>query len=713
MSPEQAEMSSLDIDTRSDIYSLGVLLYELLTGTTPFDPRELAVGGLEHVRLTIREREPVRPSTRLSTMGERELTTTASLRQADPARLIHALRGDLDWIVIKCLEKDRTRRYETANGLAMDVQRYLADMPVVARPPSKLYRFQKLVRRNRVAFAAANAVALSLLVGFGTSTWMFVQERRARQRAVTAERTQERLRQDAEEARTNEAYHRRLAEQARANEARLRLQAEAAERIAQSEASQLGEAMMSLGNLSAAEDYLRNALEMQRRLPGGEHLEVAISLKNLAKVLAMQEKLAEAETRYREALAIEKQELGESNTTVAATLGNLGLVSQRQGELEEATAHYRDFLEITRSGGDIEPSTPNHLLGLVLHHLAEALYHLGDVQGARPFAEEAIAQYKRHLDWPANERHHAVKILRSILADLGDARGLAALEADSQAMETEAHRRETLTPSAPPPNAPPRVRADFFAQRGRWKEAVVDAARALEAAPHDHMLYHSLAPLLVATGDIAGYQRLCQRILAQFGGTNNPCSRDRIARDAIAASSWLVPPRGDPAVADRMAKDCLILPLSGVDLHVVEELAEAAVAEGERNRFLPYFHCTRGLADYRRGKFPSAIDWMQKTLANDRGRAGHQWDDYLYVEAYTVIAMAHYRMGAIPEARSALATAEEHARKALPRLDSGLIGTIWRDWIVAHALLDEANQLMAPGREASDKQETPDSPGGE
>jgi len=180
MSPEQAELSGLDIDTRSDIYALGVLLYELLTGRTPFDAKELLQAGLDEMRRRIREEEPVRPSTRLSTLADADLTEVARQRQSEPAKFARFIRGDLDWIVMKCLEKDRTRRYETANGLAMDLRRYLNNEPVVARPPSASYRFQKLVRRNKLAVAAVTGVAIALLLGMGLSTWLGLAERKAR-----------------------------------------------------------------------------------------------------------------------------------------------------------------------------------------------------------------------------------------------------------------------------------------------------------------------------------------------------------------------------------------------------------------------------------------------------------------------------------------------------------------------------------------------------
>src|SRR5438067_3333611 len=183
MSPEQAEMSGLDIDTRADIYSLGVLLYELLTGATPFDQERLRTASFDEIRRIIREEEPPKPSTRITTLGQ-AATTASTRRRSDPRRLGRLFRGELDWVVMKCLEKDRNRRYETANGLARDLERYLHDQPVHACPPSAAYRLKKVLRRYRGPVLGAAVVLLALAAGVVASTWQAVRARHAAREAV-------------------------------------------------------------------------------------------------------------------------------------------------------------------------------------------------------------------------------------------------------------------------------------------------------------------------------------------------------------------------------------------------------------------------------------------------------------------------------------------------------------------------------------------------
>lgn len=206
MSPEQAEMSGLDIDTRSDVYSLGVLLYELLTGATPFDTKELMASGVDEMRKIIRERDPVRPSTRVSE------TMTANGRSASGLRL-ESIAHDLDWIVMKCLEKDRSRRYETANGLAMDLQRYLANEPILARPPSLKYRVQKAYRRNRYLVGGSAVVAVMLVLGVIVASYSWKREKAARLDADDARRGAESLAEFADRAREDADRYAREAKQ--------------------------------------------------------------------------------------------------------------------------------------------------------------------------------------------------------------------------------------------------------------------------------------------------------------------------------------------------------------------------------------------------------------------------------------------------------------------------------------------------------------------
>jgi WD40 repeat protein len=251
MSPEQAEMSGLDIDTRSDIYSLGVFLYELLAGSTPFDAKELMSHGIDAMRKTIREKEPPRPSTRLATLQGDELTTTARRRSTDTLKLMRELKGDLDWIVMKCLEKDRTRRYETANGLAFDLKRHLNNEPVLARPPSAAYKFHKAFRRNKLAFSAGGAITVALLLGIIASTWQSVRATHAKQQALAAQA-------QAIEAQANET---KLREQAQAEELAARQRAYASDMNVAAQA-------LAGNNLGRALDLLNR----QRPRPGQRDL---------------------------------------------------------------------------------------------------------------------------------------------------------------------------------------------------------------------------------------------------------------------------------------------------------------------------------------------------------------------------------------------------------------------------------------------------------
>jgi len=353
MSPEQADLSGVDVDTRTDVYSLGVLLYELLTGSPPFDGGSLRKAGLDEIRRAIRERDPARPSMRLSTMASADLTATAQHHQSLPPALIRSVRGDLDWIVMKALEKDRRRRYETANGLAMDVQRYLANEPILARPPSKLYKLQMTVRRNKLLFIGMGVIALLLVVSLIAVSASLARERRSRHEAEAASAKSQQVTKFLEDMLNGVAPSVALGRDTTTLRAILD---QTAERVGKEMTNQpaveaelrtlIGRLYRDIGNFDRAEEMNRAALTIDRKLFGPDSPEAAASLNDLGLALMAKNKPSEAERADEEALAIRRRLFGNENADAATSLNDLSAVYRQSGRLTEAEPMAREALEI-------------------------------------------------------------------------------------------------------------------------------------------------------------------------------------------------------------------------------------------------------------------------------------------------------------------------------------------------------------------------------
>ena len=435
MSPEQAEMGPQDIDTRSDIYALGVLLYELLTGRLPFEQKEMLEAGLDEMRRLIREKEPPKPSTRLSTLAHGDLTAIARSRQTEPPRLLHLVRGDLDWIVMKCLEKDRARRYDTPNGLARDLERHLNHEPVTAAAPSPFYRMGKFVRRHRVGLATAAALLVLVVAGVVASVWQAVRATKAEGQARTVATFLKNMLNGVRPSRALGRDTKMLREILDRTAGSLGKDLRNQPAVEAELRSTVGGVYLDLGEYEKAETMHRAALALRKEVFGYEHPDVAESLDELGNALYRQSKLTEAETTHREALALRRKLLGSRHPKVAASLNNLANTLREQGRLAEAEAMFREALVLRRE-----------LLGSNHAETAETVDNLGAIlslqdkfQEAETMQREALALDKRLL----GNDHPDVALSLNNLADTLTAEGKLD-EAEARSREALALRRKVL-----------------------------------------------------------------------------------------------------------------------------------------------------------------------------------------------------------------------------------------------------------------------------
>jgi tetratricopeptide (TPR) repeat protein len=443
--------------------------------------------------------------------------------------------------------------------------------------------------------------------------------------------------------------------------------------------------------LAEADALIREALEIRQKLFGEQSLEVADSLHNLCVLLGDQGNRRESEATARKMLAMRRQLLGDEHVLVAEALMDVAWAIGFNGKSAEAESLEKEALAIRRNIlGDTHPDVAN-----TLSLLADRMRQRGDIKEAHYILKAAISIQGKLL----GEQHPAwidsMRVLALVLEGEGnwaeaetahrktlelrrkregnedpqtftETEGLVrVLRNQKKYSEAEQIVNEALTPAFTNKSARAKLvslRCDLMARQGHWREATADAALALELEPADHYRYHMLAPLLVITGNRAGYEQLCRRIVMTFTNTLNPY------------------------IAERMAKDCLLATNSAVDFVLADKLADVAVSRGSGQSSLPYFQTCKALSQYRQGRFAEAIEWAEKARNGPHPHASGQ--------ACAVLAMAHWQLGHKDDARALLVQGDALVPKIsfLPNIKN--IGGDWLPWLFARISLDEATALV-------------------
>ena len=701
MSPEQIDLGGPELDARCDIYSLGVLLYELLTGRTPFDARELIRSGVDQMRRTLLEREPCYPSTRLRALSGEELAKTARHRGLAPPQLASKLRGDLDWIVMKALEKDRSRRYQTANDLAMDVRRYLASEPALARPPNRWYLLRKRVRRNRVMFAAGAAVAAALLIGAVTTTWLYLQERAAERRAAAAQQ-----------------------------EVDSRRAVEIAGRVAQAE------------GLVAREDFAGADKQLDGIALENPSAEAAAMLRKLGNWDAENGRWQQAAARIKQLVRVDREEslnaVMVDHLALGPALVNAGELDDYERFRREMLARYgatgnddgdlmikftlllpanQQFVESLLPQAEITERELEKFLASAKRNTDEAWapLSLGLFEYRRGHYAKAAEWCQRCLDYPEYvvPRSAAAEAILAMscwqmkqkedaLLALQQARdmfsgkfkpgtGVATggqyywfdwefagiLMREGQKLFTEADPSlAKLFQGSPSAERAAFLRAkgEWYAARQEWREAANNFETLLTANQQDDWNvatqdFLDCGALLAEVRDDASYYRVRNEAVARFSGTENRLAAERILRICLLR----------PVDANLMAA---LAPMAD---RVARPLGRDEEKLGQDRSYSAWHAVTMLFLAGRHGDFVKCADWSRRAIASG--------DDLPFSTsiAHSGLAMSLYQLRQDDAARLELQQAQNLVENGLKK---GLDQSSWCDWLCAHVMLREATILL-------------------
>jgi serine/threonine protein kinase/tetratricopeptide (TPR) repeat protein len=693
MSPEQAQLSGIDIDTRSDIYSLGVLLYELLTGTTPFDAKQLLSSSFEEIQRTIREVEPPPPSTRLSTLAVDIQTAKANERSSDPKHLNQQLRGDLDWIIMRCLEKDRTRRYETATGLAEDIQRYLTDQPVEARRPTKWYRLNKFIRRNKVGVLAGSAILATLLLGLMLASVGFIrasrQEQIARTQAARSEQVAQFLQDMLKAAGPGVA---------RGRDATLlrEILEQTATRLEKDLADQpevqgdlwftLGNTYREIGDYPNSVSMLQHAVDNYRTGLGQNSSKTAVALSHLGRCQSFVGDVPTGKKNTQLAVAIARK-LNDPDALAACMLdagrafeANGTTTSEGAPFLREAVAIWKktgsdpaslaDCMEnlatmSTDHAAAESESLAREALSIHRQHfrsddqrVANSLYVLGEVLLEEDKLAEAESTFHQAYDLYGKiyDARHPYRL--DILHDYS-----CALAKQGKFNEANSLIQKELKTSPLNANYWHEL-GRFNAARGDREQAIDSLTHAVSLNPNDEFCSYSLAMSLLQSGQEDTYRRVCHDYL-----------------DRVAA-------RSDFGSGIDMTIASLLLPVDGADFDEACQFADDYGASSPTVFWFPHVGLCKSLAELRRSHFESAIEWANRLTGSKLT------NPYYQASAWFIQAVADTSLQRTEDARTAIANGDEKVKTRLETDHRAVYDTNWEGRAIADHLRQEAATLI-------------------